>query len=580
MKRTTIHCLILALAVGLILLLAWGAAAQGNAPRIPHPLKDRERCLGCHARGIQGIPQTPRGHESYTNDLCRNCHTPASLVEEGTAPAAPPAAAVPHTLKGRENCLSCHTSPEAGAVLPGGAPVIPHTLIGREDCLACHSEGVGGAPIIPTDHKGRPSAICQACHQPTQPLGPAVATPETGPAPTPVAHPAAGGVDNCVECHRALDDKHAALVIDWQASIHAERNVGCADCHGGDPNATTVDESMSPAAGYIGSPAKKDIPALCASCHANIEMMRQYNLSTDQYSQYQQSTHGMRLTAGDENVATCADCHGSHKTLKANDPASSVYPANVPAMCAHCHADAKLMAPYKIPTDQYDLYRQSVHGHALIDQQDFRSPTCATCHGTHGAAPPGFQEVANICGDCHSATQEYYLKSAHAEVENGPKCVTCHGRYDVGKPSEALYLGSEPRHCGSCHDPNTEQGRTVGVFYDMIDEAAIAYDEAEASIAAAGRLGMLVAPQQALMSEANTALVTARAAQHAIDTKSVFDMTTKAKEKADKAKAEAEESVAQSRFRRAAMVVAVAAIGLTIAALYMLKREVERRQVE
>ncbi len=580
MKRMTIRCLILTIAVGLILFLAWGVAAQGNPPQIPHPIRDRERCLGCHGRGIQGIPQTPRGHESYTNDVCRNCHTPSSLVEEGATPVGPPAAPVPHPVKGRENCLVCHTTTETGIVLPGGPPPIPHTLIGRGDCLACHSEGVGGAPIIPADHKGRPSAICQACHQPTQPLGPAVVAPETGPAPTPIAHPAAGGVDNCVECHRTLDDKHAELVKDWQASIHAERNVGCADCHGGDPNATTVDESMSPAAGYIGSPAKKDTPALCASCHANVEMMRQYNLSTDQYSQYQQSTHGMRLAAGDENVATCADCHGSHKTLKANDPTSSVYPANVPAMCARCHADEKLMAPYKIPTDQYDLYRQSVHGHALIDQQDFRAPTCATCHGTHGAAPPGFQEVANVCGDCHSATQEYYLKSAHAQAKDGPKCVTCHGRYDVGKPSEALYLGSESRHCGSCHDPNTEQGRTVGVFYDMIDEAAIAYDEAETSIVAAKRLGMLVAPQEALMSEANTALVTARTAQHAIDAKSVFDMTTTAMEKATEAKAEAEESVAQSRFRREAMVVAVAAIGLTIAALYMLKREVERQQTE
>lgn len=580
MKQTTARYLTLTFALVCTLLLAWGVAAQGNPPQIPHPLKDRERCLGCHDRGLQTVPQIPRSHKSYTVDLCRNCHTPASPGEEGAAPAEPAAAAVPHTLKGRENCLSCHPSPEAGVLLPGGPPAIPHTLIGRENCLACHSEGVGGAPVIPADHEGRSVEICQACHQPGEPSGPAVAAPVTGPVPTPIVHPAATGADRCVECHRTLEDKHVKLVDDWQASIHAERNVGCADCHGGDPNATTVDDAMSPTAGYIGSPAKKDIPALCASCHANVELMRQYNLSTDQYAQYQQSTHGLRLAAGDDNVATCADCHSSHGTLKANDPASTVYPANVPKLCASCHADKALMAPYDIPTNQFDLYRQSVHGHALIDQQDFRAPTCATCHGTHGAAPPGFQEVANVCGDCHSATQEYYLQSAHAKVDDGPKCVTCHGRYDVGKPSEALYLGSEPRHCGSCHDPDTDEGRTVGVFYDMINEAAVAYDEAETSIGAAKRLGMLVAPQEALMSQANTALVTARAAQHEVDAKSVLDMTTEAKDLANQAEAEAKESLAQSRFRREAMVVAVAAIGLTIVALYMLKRELERRQAD
>lgn len=579
MKHKT-RFLSLAIAVGLLLLLVWSATAQGNPPPIPHPVRDRARCLGCHGRGIRGIPQTPRSHRSYTNDLCRNCHTPSSPDEGGAAPTEPLAAPVPHSLQGRENCLVCHTSPEAGIVLPGGPPPIPHTLIGREDCLACHLEGVGGATVIPADHSGRPSATCQACHQATQSLGPAVAAPEIGPVPTPIVHPAATGVDNCVECHRTLDDEHAALVAEWEVSIHAERDVGCADCHGGDPNAATVDDSMSPAAGYIGSPAKKDVPALCASCHANVEMMRQYNLATDQYSQYLQSTHGLRLAAGDENVAVCADCHGSHKTLKANDPGSSVYPANVPALCAHCHADEELMAPYKIPTDQYDLYRQSVHGHALIDQQDFRSPTCATCHGTHGLAPPGFQEVANVCGDCHSATQEYYLKSAHAQAEGGPKCVTCHGRYDVGKPSEAMYLGDEPRHCGSCHARESEEGYTVGAFYDMINDAASAYDQAETSIAAARRLGMLVASQEALMNEANTSLVTARAAQHEVDAKKVLEMTSKARDLANQAKAEAEASLAQSRFRRGAMVVAVAAIGLTIAALYMLKRELERGQKE
>jgi hypothetical protein len=306
--------------------------------------------------------------------------------------------------------------------------------------------------------------------------------------------------------------------------------------------------------------------------------MRQYDLPTDQYAKYKESIHGIRLAEGDLNVTTCFDCHGGHQILKANDPASTVYPSNVPGLCSGCHSDQDLMAPYGIPTNQYDLYRQSVHGHALLDNQDFRAPNCATCHGTHGAAPPGFQEVANVCGSCHGATQDYYLKSPHAEAgESGPKCVTCHGRYDVSKPSEALYQGAEPRHCGACHAPDSPPGQVAQSLYDAITAAAQAQEQAEAAIQTARGVGMLVAPLEGRLREANTDLITARAAQHTLDIAMVREQADNSRTIADEVKAGADAAVAESVFRRQAMVVAVAVIGLTIVALYLLKRELDRQ---
>ena len=374
------------------------------------------------------------------------------------------------------------------------------------------------------------------------------------------------------------DDKHVDITTRWQRSIHAERNVTCADCHGGDPSADTVDESMSPEAGYIGAPAKADIPALCASCHADVTLMRQYDLPTDQFAKYKERLHAIRLAEGDPEVATCADCHGDHQVLKANDPASTVYPSSVPGMCADCHADEDLMAPYDIPTNQFDLYQQSVHGHALLDNQDFRAPNCATCHGTHGAAPPGFTEVANVCGSCHSATQDHFLQSPHASAgESGPKCVTCHGRYDVGKPSEALYLGSEPRHCGACHASDSEPGQVAQTLYDNITSATQAYEEAETAVQAAQQVGTLVGPLEGQLREANTALITARAAQHSLDLDTVQELGDNARTIAGEVETSAEAAIAESVFRRQAMVIAVAVIGLTITALYLLKRELDRQ---
>jgi hypothetical protein len=237
-----------------------------------------------------------------------------------------------------------------------------------------------------------------------------------------------------------------------------------------------------------------------------------------------------------------------------------------------------LMASYNIPTDQFDQYQQSVHGHALLDQQDFRAPTCATCHGTHGASPPGVNEVANVCGNCHSATQDNYLKSAHAKGGDGsPKCVTCHGPHDVSQPADALLTGTEPRHCEACHAPDSAEGKVAQSMYDAFDATTKAYADAESSIKSAQQLGMLVTQQEGELQQANTGIITARAAQHTLDSDAVIRGLDDARKIADGAKASAENAIAQSIIRRRAMVIAVAGIVLTSGVLYVLKRQLDRR---
>ena len=38
-------------------------------------------------------------------------------------------------------------------------------------------------------------------------------------------------------------------------------------------------------------------------------------------------------------MVTCFDCHGGHQILKADNPASPIYPTNLPGVCVNCHAD-------------------------------------------------------------------------------------------------------------------------------------------------------------------------------------------------------------------------------------------------
>ncbi len=531
------------------------ADAQKSPPLIPHPLDGRGECGVCHATGVGGAPKFPADHTGRANEMCKLCHQPGTAKPAtSTTPAAQPT-----------------TKPAAG-----GIPRIPHPLQNRDNCLACHATGVGGAPKTPASHAGRTNETCKGCHQ--------SAPPGTGEVPqilpTPVAHtPAATKTqDACVTCHTNQTGKSADLVKDWTASVHADRNVTCVDCHGG--NATKSDKAAAHdrVAGYVGVPKIVDIPALCASCHARVETMRQYDLPTDQWAKYQQSIHGIQLAKGDTQVATCATCHETHATKKTDDPTAKVYPLNVPNLCASCHANAEYMKSYHIPTNQFDLYAKSVHGRALLNKQDTRAPSCATCHGTHGAAPPGFDEVANVCGSCHTATQDYYLKSQHAGDKPGmPKCVTCHGRYDVMEPSDAMFVGTDTRACGSCHPAGTAQAGAVKNLYDNIVGSVKSLDDAEAAIKRAMAAALIIAPEEAKLAQARTNLITARAAQHSLSAAVVKEKTDQSIAKSKEVIADANKALDDSVFRRQVMGIGLAIMALAILSLYVIRRELYKQ---
>jgi hypothetical protein len=592
--RITRVCLLLVVLIPLLLLtaaLAYGLPSL-QIPPVPHPTEGREDCLACHETGQ--IAAFPEDHAGRGNDSCTMCH------QAGGGESIPP---VPHSLEDREDCSVCH---EPGRVKPFPAdhegrtnesctmchqveageaiPPVPHTLEGREDCLACHD--TGQMKPFPSDHEGRANEGCLACHQAgaaeaPQPTPEPTATPPPSVqvVPTPIQEPVMFEENTCISCHLALGGKHVEITDDWEESVHAARGVGCVSCHGGDPTEADAEAAMSPEAGYLGPLPKDRIPGLCGSCHTRVDLMRPFDLSTDQLDQYWQSQHGQALLAGDPNVATCFDCHDGHRVLKTSDPASEVYPSNEPVMCAHCHADETLMAPYGIPTNQYELYQESVHGVALLQDQDLRAPTCSTCHGTHGAAPPGFQEVANVCGQCHAVTEDYYLQGAHRfgmTGEAAPRCVTCHGRYDVEPATRDLFLGTEERHCGSCHAPGSAIAGQVEAIYESLKAADDAYEQAESTIAQATELRLIMVEQEELLQKANTPLIESRALQHTIDAEQIQAKAEESVELSRQAQSSAEAALEELDTRRLGMIIALAVILVTIVALVLIKRGLDR----
>ncbi len=243
-------------------------------------------------------------------------------------------------------------------------------------------------------------------------------------------------------------DCHPQQATQLEMSVHRVA-LRCQDCHGGERSYELtfeqrrlylMEEATQPAAGaasrpmfdhgpeFRGKATRAQVPERCGACHSNVEKMNPYGLPTDQLAAYWVSGHGKTLkTKGDTRVAVCIDCHGSHDVLSREDPRSRTFFKNVPDTCAQCHSDGELMREFNLSQTVVQEYRDSVHGRNVLQGGDAGSPNCATCHGSHAAAPPGYLEVGHVCGKCHQQIEEYFLQSVHGQIPVMARCVGCHG---------------------------------------------------------------------------------------------------------------------------------------------------------
>lgn len=272
-----------------------------------------------------------------------------------------------------------------------------------------------------------------------------------------VATIARGQMGDCKECHAD---------VSLHNDVHAEVGLSCKDCHGED---------------HAEKPTRAQIPDFCGRCHSSAEYMKRFNPAArvDEVAEYRTSVHGRLLAQGDRNVATCIDCHSVHDIRRKTNPDAPVYATHVAETCSRCHSDAKKMARYAIPTDQYARWRISVHATAMFEKNDLTAPTCNDCHGNHGAAPPGVTSVSFVCGNCHGREAELFRASAkmngwaeHNEflaaggrcgdchddarakltMTQFTECVTCHENHAVVRPSVAMIGVLPDVPCAFCHE--------------------------------------------------------------------------------------------------------------------------------
>lgn len=396
--------------------------------------------------------------------------------------------------------------------------------------------------------------------------------------------PVAAAQDACIDCHKGLrEERLNRPAFKIKDDYHLARGLGCHSCHGGDPTALdNKAQSHSPAKGFLGKPKRYAIPESCGKCHSDPAYMRRFNPSTrtDQVKEYSTSVHGKRLREGDGKVAVCISCHDVHAIRAVNDQMAWTFPTKVAETCGGCHGNAEYMKAYKIPTDQLEKYKQSVHYEMLTKRGDLASPTCSSCHGSHGAAPPGVDSVANVCSHCHVVTADVFAKSPHKSAfdELGmPACVTCHGNHDITKPSDAMLGGGEDTPCGTCHEPDSAPLKQAAALRTMIEGLAGRIDQATAILTRAEHAGMEIGSPRFELLAAQESLIKARAATHSLDVKQIKTATDSGLVVAQKSLESGQGLLAEVQFRRKGLAASMLIIVAVLVGLFLKIREVDRR---
>lgn len=360
----------------------------------------------------------------------------------------------------------------------------------------------------------------------------------------------------CVVCHA----EHRRAFV---SGVHAERGIRCHVCHGGDT--TALELPAAHRGRFLGRPGKRQIAALCASCHSDPNRMRQYGLPSDQLAALHTSRHGQLLQRGDSAAPTCTDCHESHTILRRTDARSNTYPTNIPVLCARCHADATLMARYGLATDQFAEYAASAHGEALFQRAEFAAPTCVGCHGSHSALPPGTTQITDVCGRCHTLERDALVRGPHGPAASAarlPGCLACHSNHGT----ESVPPDSVARRCGACHAAGTAADSVARVLQERISEAEQGMAVAREGVATLQRYGRPVTDQRLRFAEATTWYEQMALVQHSLELDRLEDLSLRVAS-ATRTITDAAEVAGEQRWEHKLLLLPVWFLALAIAAL-------------
>ncbi len=306
-----------------------------------------------------------------------------------------------------ENCSACHTPIE----LHNPGHLQAQSKTGLPTCTDCH----GGHDVAAIDPMADPVALCQSCHQ-------------------------------------TYEDPHVQEVHEQLVANFAPGQ-NCEMCHG------EVEQTED---------------TKCKACHGLLD--GELSLGTDQAINLHVdpdvimgSVHGPREVQGVAyTTLKCTDCHTDQARYgfphpKLTETTQRGLTVEMEHICKDCHQEI------------YEKQQDGVHQHA-IEQGNLDAATCADCHGNHDIQVPDVprERVSETCGKCHSEINEQYKHSVHGAALLGeqnpdvPVCTDCHGVHDINNPTTAEFRLNSPTLCAGCH-ANKEMMSKYGISTDVFD---------------------------------------------------------------------------------------------------------------
>ena len=375
-------------------------------------------CTDCHSNQERyryphkaNPAQNLNGFRAAITQNCEQCHTQLEKHNPGHLQAAPDAA-VP-------NCIDCHGGHEVGAVATFNTDPVA-------TCQSCHQSY--DDPQMEEVHAEivanlAPEQTCLACHGDQ---------PQTADAQCKTCHnllnsqlTLASG--ETVELHVNPDIVEGTVHGDRQIEGVAYTALQCTSCHQDEAR----NEFPHPKVDAESRRALTiEMEPLCQSCHAEI-----YELQRD-------SVHAQATERGVLEAATCVDCHGNHVIHDANEPRQ-----RISQTCSQCHSTIN---------EQYEM---SVHGAALLGENNPDVPVCTDCHGVHNIHDPTTAEFRTnsptLCASCHAdeeimgkydistkvfdtyvadfhgTTVQLFEKQEPGQETNKAVCYDCHGIHNI-----------------------------------------------------------------------------------------------------------------------------------------------------
>jgi len=286
---------------------------------------------------------------------------------------------------------------------------------------------------------------------------------ESGLAPARIKVPASS--EECVDCHEQVSP---GIVSHWRGSTHAEKGVGCVECH------QARDDDADGFRHYKAFIATVVTPRDCSTCHptegeefarshhakagAILHSLDNFLAETVEGSRQRFDPHsptpGMRVDSvnGMASAATgCQQCHGSKVALLGEDG-------------SRITVDELRPDAGGIPTarDVVARVRRNQDGKPMLDPStwpntgigrinlDGTRGSCSACHSRHDFSPRRARRPEN-CGKCHLGPdhpqKEIYEESKHGvayrdleahmnldaaswilgkDYSQAPTCATCH----------------------------------------------------------------------------------------------------------------------------------------------------------